>query len=119
MEKFRSGNIIKDRYGNILIFIEYFTNNDGKRLFKWVSFDSQGCSGISPVKTEEYTKDCGCSFNNWVDEDTTAPLDDCERCGGSGEYISKRYGEDEYKVLASNCKDYLNKLLKGALNKLK
>lgn len=32
MEKFRSGNIIKDKYGNIKIFIEYFTNNDGKRL---------------------------------------------------------------------------------------
>ncbi len=107
MEKFRTGNIIKDEYGNIKIFIEYYTESDGRKLFKWLSFDSENSSGISPVLTE--TKKVDCKY-------CEGSGDDCEYCEGNGEYEYVRCGEDRHKLISSNAKDYLKSLLNNALN---
>lgn len=65
------------------------------------------------------TVDCNCHYDNWVNDESTAPRVDCDSCKGTGERISIRYGEDKYRLLADNTKDYLTNLLTGALNELK
>lgn len=107
-----------DPYGNIKIFLNYFRGND-RELFNWISFDYSNSSGMSPVNTYEENVDCNCHFDNWVDDESTAPLYDCKSCNGTGTRVRITYGEDKYKYLADNAKDYLKKLLNGALKELK
>lgn len=115
--KFRSGNIIKSPYGSIVIFLKYRKSID-RDVFDWISFDHSNSSGTSPVKTESMVVDCNCHYDNWVDDESTAPRVDCDVCKGTGDRISISYGEDKYMLLADSAKDYLSKLLNGALIKL-
>ena len=59
MERFTSGNIIMDPYGNIKIFLKYYKGYD-RDMFEWISFDYSNSSGSSPVKTYEEEVGCEC-----------------------------------------------------------
>jgi hypothetical protein len=115
MDKFSAGNIIKDPYGNLLIFVRYYTNKQPKQMFEWVCFDHSGASGSSPVKDEEVIQSCDC-VEYYEDEEVYDPS--CERCKGTGQYTQKRLGEKHYKLVADNAKSYLHGLLQGALKNL-
>lgn len=101
------------------IFIKYYKSKYGNRdMFEWISFDSSSCTGSSPVETYITKEDCPCNYDNWIDDESTAPRYDCEECKGSGERIRINYGGDKCEFLADNAKDYLKSLLNGALKKL-
>lgn len=118
MERFRTGNIIKSPNGWVVVFNKYYTSVDGKRMFSWISFDSENSIGSSPVVSYSTKVSCECSFDNWIDEDTVGPSFDCKRCAGTGERLETKLGEENYELLATNGKAYLKKLLNGALNQL-
>jgi len=117
MKKFKTGNIIKNPYGNVLIFIDYYIGHDGDEMFKWISFDYSNSSGVSHVHAKNKEVQCLCHYDNWVGE-ITVPDEECEECMGSGRRIEKIYGEEDYKLLASCANEYLKSLLNGALSKL-
>ena len=113
MEKFRTGNIIQDSHGHIEIFIRYLTINN-RKCFEWISFDSANVSGITEVSKHERNETCFCIENNGEEYEL-----DCPDCKGKGSYMVTVPGEESYKRLAENAKDYLKSLLKGALTQLK
>lgn len=104
-----------DPYGNIKIFLNYYKGVD-RDLFRWISFDYSNSSGVSPVKEYEENVECNCRFDKWINDDEST---ECLLCNGTGLKIRINYGEDKYKYLADNAKDYLKKLLNGALKELK
>lgn len=118
MDKFRTGNVIKNPHGSILIFEKYLTLYDGKRGFSWLSFDHENSSGISRVEDEEYEEICSCADDFEDEFEDYNLIDGCNICNGAGTVTKTRLGEKHFTLLASNCKDYLKNLLTNALSAL-
>jgi hypothetical protein len=117
----RKGYIAKDPYGNIHIVTGTRPGHNGRPLVEWIAFDSSNCSGSTPVFPEDHKAECPCHFDNWVgegEEAHTVPEDDCKLCKGTGEYVKHEYGAVDWKILASNAKDYITELFKKALKEI-
>lgn len=102
MKKFKTGNVIKTKYGHIEIV------SDVTEVCTYtISFDSENVKSGHKNKTFSEKVMCWtCDINDGGEPDET-----CKDCKGTGSHMEIRYGMDEAKLLASNVKEYILKRL--------
>jgi hypothetical protein len=114
MEKFKTGNIVKDEFGNIHIVVGYRTikSRVDYQVIDWVSFTSENTSGSTRVLESEREEECGCFF---LDNEGNYLIDsDCRICKGEGSVMRFIPGTTTWTLLGHNCKDYItNSLVKN------
>lgn len=97
MAKFRTGNVIKNSYGHIVIVTKVTDKN-----VHWISFDCDNCSGISSKEDEIKVITCDC-YNDF-----------CEKCNETGIYNQITPGFNNSILLGKTVKDYIiNSLIKN------
>lgn len=104
LPKYRTGNVLKTKHGYIIIItdIKTGTQHPNDDYYTWVSFSSSNSSGgtyFTTTQTIELCTDlhCGCACDD----------EDCEVCGGTGEYIRTNYGLDQAILLGDCVKGYI------------
>lgn len=99
--------------------IRHIWLSENTELVDWISFDHSNSSGSTPVKPRDHKEECPCHFDNWEGEDAhTVPRYDCTGCKGTGERIRHECGASDWKVLATNAKDYITELFRKALKEI-
>ena len=103
--EFNTGNVLKTKYGSLIIITSTRTNTPDKlnrgAYYNWVSFDSYNCSGGTYHNTTQEKIHC---FDECGDFCTN---EDCETCGGTGVYMKTYYGLEDAEFLASCVKYYI------------
>lgn len=102
--KFRTGNIVKEFNGSVII-VSNVTDNH----VQWISATHGNSCGTTPQKTTEEIDDCECTEFGCYE-----PEIDCPHCQGSGKIKKIRYGMDNATYLADNMFEYIkNRMLKN------
>ena len=98
--KFRTGNVVKDPGGSLVIVIGV----EDARIH-WVSFDAENVGGIS--RRDDYEDERMCLCGDHPDFQGE-PQEGCESCAGTGRYIVTVKGFNKHaKVLAPNVKAFI------------